>query len=357
MKILIKLTPLEPFFFGNEKSFAYGETRRQKAGSYYSVSDDLPSQTTLFGVLRYLGIEEKKADYSLNENDISNIGNESFDLTKEGQSFGRIIGISPLYLTDQNNQFYIKTPLNHKKFDPGSGRTLAACLTHDSEEYTPFSEYREVQTSAGMKLLPEDYDAKVRIANSFVRLSDGKVVTDVFSSVEKVGINTAKKENAYFKKKYKLLNGYSFSFFAEVEEGFPEIPDQVVFLGQGKSAFEAKVFSDIEEPDFSIILERLKNHPCPVALALSDIYIKQDILQLYELCNFAMISNKGYRVFSTNYERGVAQIKRFNKSAHYINLIENGSVFLISDMDKFQVAIDNGHAKKAGFNYLLMGGN
>ncbi len=342
MKILIKLTPLEPFFFGNEKSFAYGETRRQRAGSYYSVSDDLPSQTTLFGVLRYMGIKEKKVNYSLSENDISNIGNESFDLTKEGQSFGRIISISPLYLTDQNNQFYIKTPLNHK---------------NGSEKYTPFTEYREVQTSAGMKLLPEDYDAKAGIASSFVCLSDGVVVTDVFSSVEKVGINTAQKEDAYFKKKYKLLNGYSFSFFAEVEEGFPEITDQVVFLGQGKSAFEAKVLSDIEEPNFSIILEKLEKHPCPVALALSDIYIKQDILQLYELCNFAMISNKGYRVFSTNYERGVAQIKRFNKSKDYINLIEAGSVFLISDKDKFQVAIDNDHAKKAGFNYVLMGGN
>lgn len=342
MKILIKLTPLEPFFFGNEKSFAYGETRRQKAGSYYSVSDDLPSQTTLFGVLRYLGIKEKKSDYSLCDNDINNIGNESFDLTSEGQTFGRIINISPLYLTDQDNQFYIKTPLNHKN---GSGN------------YIPFTEYREVQTSLGKKLLPEDYDAKTGIANSFVRLSDGFIVTDIFSSVEKVGVNTTKKEDAYFKKKYKFMKDYSFSFFAEVAEEFPKISDQVVFLGQGKSAFEAKVLNDVEEPDFNTLLKKLENQPFPVALALSDIYIKQDISELYKICKFAITSNKGYRIFSTNYNHGVAQIKRFNKSEQYINLIGAGSVFIISDKKNFRAAIDNDHAKKAGFNIVLMGGN
>lgn len=341
MKILIKLTPLEPFFFGNERTFAYGDAGRQKAESYYIVSDDLPSQTTLFGVLRYLGIKEKKSDYSLSKYDIDNIGEESFDLTKEKQNFGRIAGISPLYLVDEDNRFYIKTPFNNKS----------------EKEYKPFTEYDEIKTSVGMKLLPIDYSAKTYNPNSFICLSDGKVITNVFDSFEKVGINTTRKDNAYFKKRYKLLNGYSFSFFAEVKKGFPEIDNQVVFLGQGKSAFLAEVLKDIAEPDNRVINEKLKNHRYPIAIAVSDIYIKQDdINQLYKWCKFAIVSNKGYRPFSTNYNKGTTQINLFRKSEKYINLIEAGSVFLIDDMNNFKAAIENTHAQKAGFNNVFIGG-
>lgn len=54
----IQLTPKTPYFFGNERSQAYQDNRTQKGllNPYYIPSNEMPAQSALFGVLRYLGI-------------------------------------------------------------------------------------------------------------------------------------------------------------------------------------------------------------------------------------------------------------------------------------------------------------
>ena len=52
-KYLIKLKPLEPYFFGGERTFGFGKKTKQKQ-PYYIVSEYIPSQPTLFGTLRYI---------------------------------------------------------------------------------------------------------------------------------------------------------------------------------------------------------------------------------------------------------------------------------------------------------------
>ena len=66
-KLEIRLSPLEPFFFGNDRTFFYGEDDIKRIGrrSYYVRSEKIPMQTTLFGVLRYLGIREVKNNYDI----------------------------------------------------------------------------------------------------------------------------------------------------------------------------------------------------------------------------------------------------------------------------------------------------
>lgn len=50
---LIKLTPLEPYFFGGERNFSFGKSKKETKPSYYIKSLEAPSQTTLLGALRY----------------------------------------------------------------------------------------------------------------------------------------------------------------------------------------------------------------------------------------------------------------------------------------------------------------
>ena len=50
---LIKLTPLDAFFFGDENTFGMDNT------SYYVRSRKLPQQTSLLGLLRYELLKKK----------------------------------------------------------------------------------------------------------------------------------------------------------------------------------------------------------------------------------------------------------------------------------------------------------
>ena len=99
MLLKIEFKPLEPYFFGNERSLQYKGVNQKvqiKAASYFAKSELIPLQSTLFGALRYLGIVEKRLDFKLTSEDEANIGKASFQLKKEGQSFGKIKSISQI---------------------------------------------------------------------------------------------------------------------------------------------------------------------------------------------------------------------------------------------------------------------
>ena len=64
-KYLVTFKPVEPYFFGNEKNFAFRgqEKQMQLSNSYFIRSEKMPAQTTLLGVLRYLLLPVKRQDY------------------------------------------------------------------------------------------------------------------------------------------------------------------------------------------------------------------------------------------------------------------------------------------------------
>ena len=67
-KYLIKLKPLEPYFFGGERTFGFGNKTKQKQ-PYYIVSEYTPSQPTLFGTLRYIVLAQNNALIEQSDND------------------------------------------------------------------------------------------------------------------------------------------------------------------------------------------------------------------------------------------------------------------------------------------------
>lgn len=343
-EILVKLKPLEPYFFGSNRIFDKGFDENCKE-RYYITSEKTPSQTTLFGVLRYLGLNQKQRNYTLSEDDEKNIGSESYSLVNEDQTFGKIIGISPLYIIDKENNIYIKTPFDHKISE---------------KEYSPFVSYCQEQTSIGDKILPVEYDPKKGISDSYLRVKDGKIVNDIFNNFEKVGVHTDRSVEGFFKKKYQYMTEYSFAFYARVKENFPVIKESIVYMGQGKSTFSVESHAD-KEPVNDV--KRLFDNYEPLkvngkkyfkAYALSDIYIGDKLQNIIENCDFSIIDVKNSGIFKTNYGKK-SQKCRFEKKGQIIRLIKAGSIFVFSDtvLDELK---SNLHAKMAGFNNLVIGG-
>jgi hypothetical protein len=225
---LVTFKPMEPYFFGNEKNFVYpGSNKNQASNSYFIKSEYLPSQSTILGALRYIFLPVKKANWSYSEDDkIKNaeaVGANGFN-PLENNSFGKINKISPVFLYDGEIAL-IPMPFDH---------------VVGNEKYTPFSNYKEVDTSDGKKLFTEEYNAKDGVTSDYLNLSNGEIVDfyELFKDVTRIGINRNPKDKGMFKKTYRYLNDkYAFAVYLDLEDDIkPE--NTFVYLGQGKSTFD-----------------------------------------------------------------------------------------------------------------------
>lgn len=354
----IKLTPLEPYFFGGEKIFYYGDEDKRSVikRSYYIRSENTPSQTTLFGVLRYLGIRRKRSDYKIDGDDIANIGKESFKYDKADQEFGRIVKISPLYIMDENQALFARTPMDYKVNIKGN------------KNYKPFKlSDKMIKTSCGKRIFPLDgeYDAKCGIADSYMNTSNGNIEDELFESVEKVGINIDRKreknKDSFFKMEYKRLKqGYSFAFFAELKDNFFEsdsMHDRIVYMGSKKSTFAVEISKEEAFPQWSISADNLNDDFKKIYLE-SDCMIDEAGMQVIQ--EKMLFGVNGYitaREFTTNYE-STDQRKRFHKTENLYRLLKAGSIFVIreEDVESVKEVFTNMHYETVGYNNIKIGG-
>ena len=389
-KLLIKLTPLEPYFFGGQRIYEIGDENRH----YFIRSLDAPSQTTLFGALRYMGIKNPDKGFWLDEEDKKNVGEYSYDLTDEKKwEFGRIHSISPLFLLDndkERNGFLIRTPLDHIKGskkvmekeaetkeakgkeaggeaetkEANGGKAEGGANTKEAnggkaeggantkeitETYTRFEEYSDpVHTTAGIRHFPKEYDAKAGLSYSWMSLGDERIYADLFEGIQKLGIDTNNKRNGYFKREYKRLReGFSFAFFADVDQGF-SLHNHIVYLGQGKSAFRVDWDWNAHEPTMPWFLRK------EMVYAQSDWYISGNVEELYKMCKFVCVDIRDFRVFTTNY--AMKSVKNRFKKDNHTRLIQAGSVFWPNNLEEFTEKIRNSHGEIAGFNHFITGG-
>ena len=258
-KYLIKLKPLEPYFFGGERTFGFGKKTKQKQ-PYYIVSEYTPSQPTLFGTLRYIILAQNNALILQNDDKKEKdkkldklkelVGEKSFSFEKarngERQDFGKIKKISPLFLI-KDEKWYIRTPFNH---NPGPQNA-------QNSNYTPFTmekmEFLSVTSGDNTSLFPVNYKAKNGYGGGYVSLDENLDIIPeykIFQSVVRTGIDSHRTddntqgindENSFFKKERKMLQkDYSFAFIAEVEDSL-SAGETVVFMGQDKSPFHCSI--------------------------------------------------------------------------------------------------------------------
>lgn len=340
---LIRLTPLEPYFFGGEQNFAYGQVKREVKQNYFIKSLNTPSQTTLLGALRYAVLAVENAlitDYkSAEQRETYNrlVGEKSFSFS-EKRKYGAIDFISPLFIIDSDD-YYVPTPMNHK----AKGKSYAPLSIGSSGK---------VRISNGNGLYAEDYSAKEGCGGGWTKLDTSLGIVkdeEMFSSIVKVGINAHRTDGkldnkeSYFKKEYKNLVKGSFAFFANMDSSIGDkLCDGItVFLGQNKSAFE-------------LCVERRKNDLSEkIALAFSGksnvsfYYAAGDCLIENTPADVFIAQSHLFRHLTTNSDSRFYY--RINKSENLYRLIRAGAVFY-TESDEFA---QNENCVKAGMNILV----
>ena len=324
-RYLVTFTPLEPYFFGSERTLAWPGDRSLYKQGYYIRSEKWPLQTTLFGAVRFLLLQangRKPGDTSaLSEKEQALIGPESFDPDKTApQPFGLIRSLSPLFLARQaDGRLLIPAPMDHRC---GAGG-----------RYTPFADYSgPAETADGPKIWTEEYNAKEGTVSGWLSLKDGTVLHNgsLFRPVPRTGINRGRQNDGYFKKEYQRLEeGYAFAAFCDLA-GEPENPPpSVVYLGQGKSAFRV-AFTPSATDWRETVRPLFESHPVLSRRAL--VYLPSDALVpdggdrgVYDGLLFAAAGVRDFRTIVT-----VNAGDRIHRRKHpcFRHLLQAGSVLI-----------------------------
>lgn len=362
-KYLIKMFPLEPYTFGSELGFSF-KNDRASTDTYFMRSKELPEQTTVFGMVRYLLLKNEnklKSDFNYNgmENEITDIcGKESFSFAKAlgngNQDFGYIEGISPVFLLDEEGSIFVKNPF---------------CNEFEEKGFKPmYLQQEKMETSEGEILLPT-YDTKKGHADGYICISAKKEdflgrikkEKDFFCSYINTGNmkNGESKDEALFRIETIYMNNVSFGVYLSLNEKAKDITTPtIVYMGTKRSAFRIEA----EPVDEQESLEcHIKNFFKEFEIEKNKwFYCLSDVLPTknWKYENFGIVEEKSIRNLETDYV-AKNQVNRYRRSQNQYNLISAGSVFF----DKVPSGlIDENESikklKRAGYNYIIeIGGN
>lgn len=343
---LVTMTPLEPFTFGGERGFGFADDNR--AVSYYQSSKEMPEQTTVLGMLRYLVLKNKGllkdfSEYS-DEDRVKiaeMIGAQSFSFRNKRFQMGKLERISPVFIVDhgesvEDRSYYIRNPLNY--------------INDKGYESLKMSE-ETVCTSAGMIQLPENYTTKTELLDGYVKLGGQKTTKaeyagSLFYTVMYTGNRKNEKENvsnAYFKREAKSFQqkDLAFAVFVECEENLLP-PKEIAGMGLKKSAF----LVETEKVEKNDLIERVQSAFSGEACwfyALSDL-----VSESFEIRTFSVIGKKQIRTLQTRLDK-----KSFRKAVcrdqTQYNVISAGSVFY----GQKPLLDSNENLEKAGYNQIV----
>lgn len=332
----ITFTPVEPYFFGNERTFRFPgkKIEGQFDTPYFIRSEKLPSQTTLFGAVRYLMLKNRFSVFTRYPDGYEKIiGSKSFVISDDNSDFGVIKNISSLFMVkDGEDGVYVRTPLDHMQ---------------GKDTYSPLARERY---SANKEYAP-DYDPKSEAPDGFMSLDNKQIVSDcdIFKTSVRTGIDTVKKDKAFFKKEYVMLEpGWSFGIYLSVSDDAEGPDDGVVHLGQNKSAFIVKVTEEENcIPNVSDV-EKMPESGC--IYCIGDSLVPNDI---YSSCSMAITAVRDYRAFETVYKDGCPTFKKHDV---LYKLIRSGSVFCYCNPEQRNgiiEALKNKHCNIIGMNSFM----
>lgn len=352
---IVSFTPLEPYFFGNEKTFAFeGEKNQgQKTNSYYIASEDMPMQTTILGALRYIHLPEKT--YRSADENSDRIGAHGFRV-EQNHGFGDIKFVSPIFMMKDGHK-YIVTP-----FDAVAAET-------DGAKYKPlgnFKNYTAVVKDADGKFeqvekaYTAEYDPKKAVGESFVSIETGVIVEKSKVIQRNVFTGNAKgvDKGGFFKKEYcSLGKDWTFAVLARLEGDWPQKP-QVVYLGQGRSAFVVE-FNKTDETEDDMKKKIAELIDSQSVYVWGDSFVSNEV---YNESVFAVTKTREYREYITHIDKsGEEYFGKTEKGAKVYTLIRSGSVFRASGngaeakkkiTDKFENSISE---PSIGFNKIVEG--
>ncbi|KGL55895.1 CRISPR-associated protein Cmr3 [Porphyromonas sp. COT-052 OH4946] len=223
---LIKLTPLDKFFFGQKKTFG------DDNANYFVYSSHFPQQTALLGLLRYqllqiAGVDVFKDNKIQDTNKAAKlIGEQSFSpFVKDKLQFGIIQSLSPVFIIDKKNdegkeEYFLPVGRRFQKKKEKAPYSLLHLSCED--ECPPIFESRESQ-----KEKEEAYDPKKGLASCWLSSNGTTLLNeeDFFIKDERIGIRKdyegATNDDAFFCQRY-----YRFKNFKKVDSEKPKVCKQ-----------------------------------------------------------------------------------------------------------------------------------
>lgn len=309
MRYLVKLKPLEAYFFGGEQTF--GKFGNKEESNYLVKSRKFPQQTALLGAIRkeiliQANLLKKRnngewIDDSDKEEAKKLIGDTKFNFNSEND-FKTLQNISNIFLIKEGKQYIKKVDIDSFTYKNG--------------------------LLEGYKPKKDIYDNYIAVDNSEQLSSD-----DIFEAVEKTGNSKFDSENSLFKKtSYKLKDGFVFGFYIESDY---QLKNSFVTLGGEKSIFKMEI-----EEDGSTLNHNDNNGYLTL---LSDAYID---VPLKDNCTFAITSEISFRYLENEFKKN----KRVFKKSKTIMLYEKGSIF-IEPSNALITSLKNKNLQKIGLNY------
>ncbi|MEI6139080.1 MAG: type III-B CRISPR module-associated Cmr3 family protein [Mariniphaga sp.] len=396
---LIKLFPIDRFYFGNDVTFGPDNT------NYFVRSVHFPQQTTLLGMLRYYLLQQNNL---LDEKGKVNstptlvpenlIGNSGFDATPKLE-FGIIKKLSPVFISGPDGEYFVQSrefglQWQEDELNGDKRQELVPLKVRKGHGKNSFSEH-DIHYFEGFNAKTEIPDLLVNARTGQMRFFEYKEelkdnpMNGIFIPNEQVGIRLQKKqqeksanEKGFYKQiGYTLLTDYSFAFYAEMNvESDPKFDDGFVRMGADQSWFRlskstAKGTDQSILKNFTIdmkkkslvnnLFNKVNDFDKKVVL-LSDCYLTKDE---YDNCPFASVSTVPFRFIkittkegkNTEEKRKIFSLKgaglKLIKSEEYITLLKKGSVLYVNSKEEKEELIKNLTLNQAfyqiGYNYAI----
>lgn len=374
---LVKMTPLNTYFFGGEKTFTTpnGET------NYFAQSNQWPQQTTVLGMLRYLIGRNVSPEF-----DPAKIGKHSFIADSSVNKFGIIEKLSPVFIVDAKGNYFLEAGIDHqlnKKTRIPERFILKP--NPDKAEPTNFGVYGSGY--CGATNAPDlTFDYKENMVSVLRNINDpGSNLIDpgeLFHEQTQVGnkknYEGGADDEAFFKQVFfRLEKKYAFAVILETNEELPfkfEIDPidnkpfsiEIETMGADQSLFriEAKIL-DEEKPTVFEDIETCNNSVTGDAriVLLSDAYVESVV----EKCEFSICGTTDFRNIVThatkndkgekteNYHQISLKEKNPSNNAYKnnikFNLLRRGSVLFTDDAQNLLPQLSNPIFKAIGYNY------
>lgn len=347
---LLTLQPLEPYFFGNEKTFSF-DPKKPEDNRYFIKSDRMPLQTTVLGMLRYLLMPVKNPHYRYTaqeqQRNAAAVGGDSFSIEAQEQQFGAIEKLSPVFLL-KGQAKYVRTPFDH--------------CPNVKDQYTPMTQAIEVDMEQGKVTYFREFDAKEGIQDSFMNVADGSLVSSdkIFGSTVRVGVNKLQREKGFYKRQFACMNaGWAFGAYVRldvdlIDEGTLQTlkAGTVAYMGQNKSAFAVRLSQEENELAAAVSQRLLQGR----------IYCLGDTLaepSVYQKCTFAATMLRDYRAYTTKFvakDQNGEYVGTVSKSASLYKLLCAGSLLIPREGEDLTDCLKKTNCRKIGFNITVPNG-
>ncbi|MCL3780858.1 hypothetical protein EMN47_10745 [Prolixibacteraceae bacterium JC049] len=362
MRYLVKLTPLDSFFFGSESKYKKkknekGELLEDYEADYFQKSLRFPQQTTLLGVLRYHILQQNRWLCTAEKPKLSNaaqnaIGRFSFSM-KHDNSFGYIESISPVRIINDEGIMYspnAKYLIIAEKEEEGNKVKFVDTIT-----LTDINSKNNIGNVQHLTL--KGYDEKEGLSDFLTCNEETSILNynKVFIANEQIGITKAKDgqadDKAFYKQtSYKLKSGYSFAFYAELNNQFKP-QNGLVRMGAEKSPFKISFDPIIENKTSNTSVPQLSDGEEYCLTFIADTYIenKEKFDTAIRNSSLSIINTLPFRFFNN----GKAHYDISERSDRY-NLVQRGSVAYFSDRQSLEqlIKLIEDHKKfvKIGYN-------